>query len=82
MDTNTVLSEIIGIISEEFEPAKTIRQATHLFTTDEIKSGVEGIIKVKTNILIEALKEAGFIYKNIGELQFRWLLKIKLQSAS
>ena len=74
MDIKTELSEIVKLILADYRPVKNIKDATDLMSTDEILEGVRAVLWVEYDQMIDAMKQAGFIYRNIGEFQFRWLM--------
>lgn len=79
----TDLSIYIAALGRTFAPAKTFKDTTHWFTTEEICNSIKSLNPsehFKKGDLVEALKSNGYIFstKPGGQsIQFYWLLKSK-----
>lgn len=74
------LSPYISAISERFRPAHNPDEATHQFTTPEIKAAIKELnpgVEISDSQTFDAMIEAGFSFETVPgrqSLMFKWLL--------
>lgn len=79
-DRTPDLSPYIAAISERFRPALNPDEATHRFTTHEIKEAINELnpgIKISDSQVFQAMQAAGFFFDVVSGTQsllFKWLL--------
>lgn len=74
------LSPYISAIAERFRPAHNPDEATHQFTTPEIKAAIKELnpgVEISDSQTFDAMIEAGFSFETVPgrqSLMFKWLL--------
>lgn len=74
------LSPFISAISARFRPAQSLAEATHRFSTAEIKEAIRDLnpaLEVNDKQVFEAMQQSGFIFntaRGSQSLRFQWLL--------
>ncbi len=74
------LSPYISALSARFRPAETAGEATHRFSTAEIKEAIKDInpaLEVNDKQVFDAMQQSGFIFntaRGSQSLRFQWLL--------
>ncbi|MPN40530.1 hypothetical protein SDC9_188068 [bioreactor metagenome] len=74
------LSPYISAISQRFRPAINPDEATHQFTTPEIKAAIKELnpgMEISDSLVFEAMQTSGFYFNAITgaqSLRFKWLL--------
>ena len=77
------LSIYMDAITQHFEPANSVEEATHRFSTEEVCSAITRInpgLKISAADAYTAMKNAGFRFVTVPGtigLQFKWILKEK-----
>lgn len=78
METLSLLTESLSL---RFLPAGTPAEATHMFSTDEIRSALSEInpaVDPTNQQVHDAMISAGYVYapkEGTASLMFRWLLR-------
>lgn len=74
------LSPYINVIQSRFVPAQNRKDATHHFSTAEVKQAIKQLnpgLEVNDSDVYDAMIEAGFIFDTVPGAQsliFKWLL--------
>lgn len=69
---------LLAAIEDNYQPASTIQEADLFLTTQQILDNLAPMEpKIDRGALGTYLLQAGFIFDDIGDMQFAWLLKCR-----
>lgn len=68
--------ESLAVFLESYTACTTLKESTHQFSTDEIRSMLEQHTAnpVNADDLVKTLKDRGFKYARTGDLAMEWLM--------
>ena len=77
-EKNKIYTELKELLLSDFIPVKKITEATVFATIEEIWEGMSNVIPRISIIQVrDALKECGFKITNLGEFDYKWMMRAK-----
>jgi hypothetical protein len=72
------LADIKELLLRDYEPVQKVEHSTDFATTEEMWRGMRNVIpKIRIMQVRTVLKECGFRVENLGEFDYKWLLRLR-----